>query len=198
MCIPGPRDSQVQWLWSQGSPLLILYSPSVCVCVGRALRPRSSSDTPHQVNSVGDAQLASVQASVLHLPQKRGASRAGADEQRWPICWPGSPWVGRVTRSLTGCRSRRLRAGASCCSCDRGCCQRTGRRGHCGLGGASVTSGRIYQPQESALHFSTSPTPATDHRPASHESQALWYAPLVGTPKPSSNPPPPLLLQATT
>lgn len=52
-----------------------------------------------------------------------------------------------------------------------------------------MTSGRIYQPQESALYFSTFPIPVTDHRPASHESQALWYAQLVGTPKTGSNPP---------
>lgn len=98
------------------------------------LRRRSYMDTP--MLTAGKMHSWPWSRPLFCIFPRKGevGSKAGADEQRQPMCWPRRLWVGRASRGLTGCRSRRQRAGASCCSCDLGCYQRTGRRGHCGLG----------------------------------------------------------------
>lgn len=67
---------------------------------------------------------------------------------------------GKGPTGLTGCRSPRPRAGASCCSCDHGCCRRTGTRGHCGSGCAPVTSAGHSSPWS---HPSTALSPSLHH-----------------------------------
>lgn len=69
--IPGPRKSWAQWLWLRRDHPFYFCSP-----LSKLGEPEAEKLHGHtHANSWEDAQLALVQASVLHLPQKRGGGQ---------------------------------------------------------------------------------------------------------------------------
>lgn len=117
---PEPKESDRMTMASERPP-----PPTPCSLGGGHLSLRRGSDLHSDTRCVGDT------VSLGHACVLRDR---GVQLSRRTSTGRAEKGVNQKSHlgGLTGCRSQRLSVGASSCSCDHGCCRRTGTRGHCG------------------------------------------------------------------